>query len=162
MAQVLLTTLIVGRWVHNFLWICRYGRRESMKKVLFLLVPLLLMVSCVAPEVSRDDYRRLVEKQDQTLEKPEEIASRLAASPAPSPTSPATEARPIVKLFQDACSGCHGDCSHACDQDPASSRRIHGSDCSHREHEDSYPGLSIAIIPVGVRGHYYAGRLHSR
>lgn len=72
-----------------------------MKKLLLLLLPLLL-ISCIAPGVSQEDFNRLVEKQDQTLKKLEELASQVSAPPEES------EVKPVVKLYQDSCGGCHG------------------------------------------------------
>ena len=77
-----------------------------MRKVLLVaivgIVISLAITSCSAPGVNQEDLKRLLEKQDQALKKLEELTSETG------PTQPVAEPRPVVKLFQDACSGCHG------------------------------------------------------
>jgi mono/diheme cytochrome c family protein/DNA-binding beta-propeller fold protein YncE len=88
-----------------------------MKRVVFLSLALLLLASC-AGGVSQESFDQLLGKQEETNQKLEKLTSQVAGLsgaqpsaaqiPAPAPTPVAAEARPVVRLFQDACSGCHG------------------------------------------------------
>ena len=51
-----------------------------------LLVPSLLLASCTAPGVSQENFDQLLEKQDQTLEKLEQLTGSVPASTETSPS----------------------------------------------------------------------------
>lgn len=71
------------------------------------LLVVALLASCAPSGVGKEELNQLRQKQEETLAKLEQLSSQLKPAPAAPAPSPAAEVKPIVKLYQDTCGGCH-------------------------------------------------------